>query len=397
MPTRLAHYAVLLLPAACLALPASRAGAQLGAGVLVVRHGGTYTGHFSSLNSAVPCVRIDTDEPVVLDGCELRGAGDLIVADNGARLTVRNCRGVGLLPSVDNRARGRFLAAADARSLTIEYNSLEHTTGILVFRWRGDGSPAQTLTVRHNRVRNIDGRFRNGDADPTPSFLGLNQVRAVAGIDISYNEIINEPDQCSTGDVVNFYNSSGTPRSPIRFHDNYLQGAYPYPADGPNYTGTGLTTDGDGSSALTTTAYVEADNNQIISTCNAAMNIAAGHHNRFHHNRLVTSGLLPDGRQLRATYAATSIFNAYHKPADVFFANRVDHNVIGYRKPGYQIPSPDRHDLSQGNCQGCTDNEHLPNPITLETEQQEWTLWQQKLRLRRAQVGPQQPALLARR
>ncbi|MCC3158531.1 hypothetical protein LJ737_14875 [Hymenobacter sp. 15J16-1T3B] len=382
MILRLAHFCTLLLPGTCLLLPSSQSGAQLGGEVLVVRHGGRYTGRFTSPNSAVPCVLIKTAEPVVLDGCTLHGAGDLIVAEPGARLTVRNCRGYGLTPSADNISRGRFLSATEARSLRVEHNYFEHTIGILVYRWGGDGSVAQTLTVRYNRVRNIDGRYRNGEADATASFLGLNQVRGVAGIDISYNEVVNEPNQCATGDVVNFYNSSGTARSPIRFFHNYIQGAYPYPATAPHYTGTGLTTDGDGVSALTTTAYVEAAYNQIVSTCNAAMNIAAGHHNRFHHNRMVTSGLLPDGQVLKATYAATSIFNAYRQPKTVFFGNRVDHNVIGYAKPGYQVPAANRHDLSSGNCTGCTDNEHLPNPITLATEQQEWQRWQHKLQRR---------------
>ncbi|RAK69371.1 hypothetical protein [Hymenobacter edaphi] len=401
MILRFAHFFSLLLPGTCLLLPSSQSGALLGADVLVVRHGGRYTGRFTSPNSAIPCVRIKTDEPVVLENCELRGAGDLIVAEPGARLVVRYCRGYGLTPSLDNVSRGRFLTAAGARSLRVEHNYLDHTIGILVYQWVGDGSPAETLTVRYNRVRNIDGRYRNGDADATASFLGLNQVRGVANVDISYNEVVNEPNQCATGDVVNFYNSSGTARSPIRFHHNYIQGAYPYPATAPHYTGTGLTTDGDGVSALTTTAYVDAAHNQIVSTCNAAMNIAAGHHIRFHHNRMVTSGLLPDGQALKATYAATSIFNAYHQPATVFFGNRVDHNVIGYAKAGYAVPLAGRHDLSSGNCPACEQNEHLPNPITLATEQREWQLWQQKLRRRgiRLDAGtqPAPPTPLARR
>ncbi|GAA4380806.1 hypothetical protein [Hymenobacter koreensis] len=388
MAPAISHSAAALLPYLCLLLTGSQSGNTLEPGVLVIRRGGTYSGTFSSLNSSVPCVRIKTTEPVVLNNCVLKGAGDLIVAESGADLVVRNCRAYGLVPSEDNRARGRFLSIVDARRLLIERNYLDHTTGIVVYRWSGDGSARQTLTVRHNQVRNIDGRHRNGGADATPSFLGLNQVRGVANIDISYNEVVNEPNQCSTGDVVNFYNSSGTAQSPMRFHNNYVQGAYPYPANGPRYTGSGMTTDGDGESALTTTAYLDAYQNQFVSTCNAAMNIAAGHHIRYHHNRMVTSALLPDGTPLKAVYAATSIFNFYKKPSTVFFANRIDHNVIGYRNPGYQLPLPERHDLSFENCTPCEENTHLPNPITLDTERAEWVMWQRKLQRKALQVGP---------
>ncbi|RTQ48956.1 hypothetical protein EJV47_15295 [Hymenobacter gummosus] len=378
---------VTLMLAACLVLPATRSDQGPSAATLVIRRGGTYSGTFRSLDSGRPCVRIATTEPVVLDSCVFEGAGTLVECQlAGARLTIRRCVGRGLPPTKDQTPRGRFLTVSEARSVRVEQCLLEQTSGIYVYKWSGDGSPRQTLKVLGNRVRNIDGRYRDGGG-LTVSFVGLNQVRGVAGIEIAWNEVISRPDESMVEDNINLYNSSGTPASPIRVHDNYVQGAYPYPAASTKFSGTGMTTDGDGSSALTTTAYVEAYQNQFVSTCNAAMNIAAGHHIRYHHNRLVTSSRLPDGRPLPTTYAATAVFNAYNKPATVFFAHRVDHNVIGYAKPGYRIPLPDRHDLSHENCQPCTDNEHLPNPITLDSERQEWLLWQQK-QARRVQVAP---------
>jgi hypothetical protein len=370
---------VTLLLAGCLVLPATRPGQGADAATLVIRRGGTYTGTFRSLDSSRPCVRIATTEPVLLDSCTFEGAGNLVECLHaGARLTIRRCLGRGLPPTKDQTPRGRFLTVSEARSVRVEQCRLEQTSGIYVYKWSGDGSPAQTLRILRNRVRNIDGRYRDGGG-LTVGFVGLNQVRGVAGIEIAWNEVINQPDESMVEDNISLYNSSGTPASPIRVHDNYVQGAYPYPATSAKFSGTGMTTDGDGSSPLTTTAYVEAYQNQFVSTCNAAMNIAAGHHIRYHHNRLVTSSRLPDGRPLPTTYAATAVFNAYHKPATVFFAHRVDHNVIGYAKAGYRIPLPDRHDLSHENCRPCLDNEHLPNPITLDSERREWQLWQRKL------------------
>lgn len=357
--------------------------------VLVIREGGTYSGQYTSSDPDQPCIRIATTEPVVLDGCTLRGPGRLIDATaGGARLTVRNCRGVGLPPAADNQSRGRFLELNDGVSLLAENNYLEHTAGLLIYRWQGDGTPRQTITVRRNQARNLDGRFRNGGGAKV-SFLQLNEVHGLAGIDISWNQVINEPNESLVEDNINLHNSSGTPQSPLRVHHNYIQGAYPVPATTPHFTGSGITTDGDASSALTATAYVEAYENSIVSTCNAAMNIAAGHHNYYHHNRLITSGLLPDNARLPACYAATAIFNAYKKPATVFFANRMADNTIGFVSWGRQQPFPNRQDLSPDACAACTGTHHLPNPVTRQQEAQELLIWQQHLRQQQLQIGPQ--------
>ncbi|GAA4380811.1 hypothetical protein GCM10023186_19690 [Hymenobacter koreensis] len=360
-------------------------------GPITITQGGTYSGNYRSNDTNVPAIRIATTQPVIIQNSIIASAGDLISGGSGADLTVRNTQGYGLTPTVDNRHRGRFIAMNDGRRLTAEYNYMEHTCGIVVYRWTGDGSANQTVTVRYNKAKNIDGRFRNqigGTAQEyNGSFIGFNTVQGIANIVVAFNEVINTPNESATGDIINFWNSSGTATSPARVHDNFIKGAYPYPATMNSYSGTGITTDGDGSTPATTTAFLHAYNNQFVATSNASMNIAAGHDVYYHHNRMVTSALFPDGSPMRAVYAATSIFNAYQKPSTVFFNNRVEHNTIGFRNPGYTVPFPDRHDLSYGNCTPCTNTTHLPNPITLQTEANEFTLWQQKLQQNGITVG----------
>ncbi|RSK29823.1 hypothetical protein [Hymenobacter metallilatus] len=374
--------ATLLISATCALRPAQEA-------VLVIREGGTYSGRYESVSSDQACIRVETTEPVILDGCELRGPGPLIDATTGgSQLIVRNCRAYGASPTADNRAQGRFLEVNDGVSLLAENNYLEHTAGILVYRWQGDGSAGQSITVRLNQARNIDGRFRNGGGAKV-SFLQLNEIHGLGNIDISWNEVINEPDQSLVEDNINLHNSSGTPSSPLRVHHNYIQGAYPVPATAPTFTGSGITTDGDATSAQLTTAYVEAFANTVVSTGNAGMNIAAGHHNHFHHNRIVTSGLLPDGRRLPSSYAGTAIFNGYRKPATVFFANRMTGNTIGFVSWGRRSPFPDRHDLSTDACSTCTGTIHLPPPVTRQTETREYAAWQQQARAATRRPGPE--------
>ncbi|MCA8829550.1 Ig-like domain-containing protein [Hymenobacter pini] len=354
---------------------------------ITITQGGTYTGNFRSTDSNTPCIRIQTTQPVTITGCVLVGAGDLIDAKNGgSTLVITNNKGYGIQQSVDNKRHGRFVEVNTGRSVRIENNYFEHTSGIAAYQWSGDGSASQTLTVRYNQAKNIDGRYRNGGGEYV-QFCGMNQVRNVGNIEIAWNQVINEPNNSLVEDNINFYNSGGVQQSVARVHDNFIKGAYPYPANGNTFTGTGMTTDGDGSSASTTAAFIEAYNNQFISTCNAAMNIAAGHDVYYHDNRMITAGQMPDGSAMNANYAATAVFNAYQQPGSVFYNNRIQNNTIGFVKNGYNVPFPNRHDLSTGACSTCSGTTHLPNPITLQTEADEMTRWQQKLQQNNIALG----------
>jgi len=359
-----------------------------GEAALVITRGGTYKGTYNSASSGVACVRVATTEPVVLDGCTLTGPGNLIEAGEGASLTVRNCQGQGLAPTADKQAPGRFIDVYRPSRLVIEHNIFTQTSGIVVNRWASPGSADQTLTVRYNQARNIDGRWRDASGDTHCSFLILNTVQHLSGVDISYNEVLNTPDKSLVEDNINLYNSSGTAKSPIHVHDNFVRGAYPYPATATGFTGTGLTSDGDAKTADEAAAFIEADHNQFVSTGNAAMNLAAGHDIYYHHNRAVTSGTLPDGQRFMAGHAGLGVFNFYKQPATVFFHNRVEDNTVGYVKWGGKDPAPDRQDLSSDACEPCTGTVHLPNPITPATEAQEWQSWQRKLHQRHVVVGP---------
>ncbi|MCB2407994.1 hypothetical protein [Hymenobacter lucidus] len=382
-----------LLSGTCLLFPGSQLTAPTEVGTLVIRQGGVYTGTYRSTDSAVPCIRIMTNEPVTLRGCQLSGAGNLIdVPNGGADLTVEHCTGQGLRPSRDQTSRGHFIEINSARNLRLENNLLIQTTGIAVYQWSGDGSANQTLKILRNKVRNIDSRYRDGGGT-TASCISLNQVHGVGNIEIAWNQVINEPNNSLVEDNINIYDSSGTAESPIRVHDNYIQGAYPFPATAAKFTGTGMITDGTNTSELAATGYIEATNNQFVSTCNSAMNIAGGHHVRYTNNRMVTSGLLPNGQKLNATYCGIAIFNFYQQA--VFGNHVVDNNTMGMVKWGANNPYPDRNDNGDYGYQIHTNTQHLPNPITLQTEQAEWTRWNAKLEKQHIRLGPDAEAALA--
>ena len=380
-----AGWLVLALVSALPTLSACASHHAGGEATLVITKGGTYSGRYQSAASGTACVRVATTEPVVLDGCTLTGPGNLIEAGEGADLTVRNCRGQGLPPTAAKQAPGRFLDVYRPQRLVVEHNFFAQTSGMVIDRWHGTTG---TLLVRYNQARNVDGRWR-GNAGGTPcSFLILNTVTHLPGVEIAFNEVLNAPDKSLVEDNINLYNSSGTAASPLRVHDNFVRGAYPYPASASQFTGTGMTTDGDAKTLVEASGFIEANHNQFVSTGNAGMNIAAGHDIFYHDNRIVTSGLLPGGAHFNATHAGLGIFNFYKQPATVFFHNRAERNAIGYVRRGGSSPYPDRQDLSADNCPTCSGTVHLPNPITPATEAAEWALWQQKLRQRGVTVGP---------
>jgi hypothetical protein len=359
-----------------------------GEAALVITKGGTYSGTYHSTSSASAAVRVATTEPVVLEGCTLSGPGNLIEAGEGDDLTVRNCRGQGLPPTTDQQAPGRFLDVYRPSRLVVEHNEFAQTSGIVVNRWGNIGPNGPTLAVRYNRVRNIDGRWRDGQGSTRSSFLILNTVQHLPRVDIAFNEVVNTPDKSLVEDNINLYNSSGTAASPLHVHDNYVQGAYPFPATADKFTGTGLTSDGDAKTADEAASFIEADHNQFVATGNAAMNLAAGHDIYYHHNRAVTSGTLPGGQRFRAGHAGLGVFNYYNQPPSVFFNHRVVQNTVGFVHWGGRMPAPDRQDLSEGACAPCAGTVHLPGPITPATEAREWRSWQQKLRQKRVVVGP---------
>jgi hypothetical protein len=358
-----------------------------GDAALVITKGGTYTGTYHSDASGKACIRVATREPVLLEGCVLTGPGNLIEAGEGASLTVRNCRGQGLPPTVDQQAPGRFLDAYKPQRLVVEHNNLVQTSGIVVNRWSGTGAPGQTLLVRYNQARNVDGRWRNGSGSTHCSFLILNTVQHLAGVDIAYNEVINAPDKSLVEDNINLFNSSGITGSPLHVHDNFVRGAYPFPATADHFTGSGMTTDGDAKTVAEAAGYIEADNNQFVATGNAGMNIAAGHDVYYHDNRAVTAGKLPDGRRFNAGFVGVGVFNFYKQPTGVFGNNRVVNNTIGFVHWGGHDPGPDRQDHAPDACAPCTGTVHLPSPITPLTEEREWQRWQQKLRQKGIKVG----------
>src|SRR5688572_750880 len=194
---------------------------RLLASPIVITKGGTYSGEWESMDRSVPAVVIKTSEPVTLENAIIRGKGDLIVSSTShVNLTVRNVEGYGLNPNVYGKTAGEFISLSSFDNIVVEDSYFEHLTGINLLNYAGDRTPGESVKIVGNKAKNIDGRKSDGnggylDFDERRNkstgveekgweyaqFLQLDKVTSVPGIEIAWNEVINEAGKSRVEDV----------------------------------------------------------------------------------------------------------------------------------------------------------------------------------------------------
>ncbi|WP_019587880.1 NPCBM/NEW2 domain-containing protein [Deinococcus apachensis] len=366
-------------------------------GRLIISKGGTYSGNWESTTTGA-AVLIQTSEPVIIENANIRGLGNLI-SGFGNRVTIRNVRGYGLNPNIAGRTVGKAVNAEEIKSLTVENSYFENTTGIYIRSFYGDPTKGDGIRILRNQFRNINGMRSDGAGGYTKDTavvqaLLFNAVRRVPGVEVAWNEIINEPGKSRTEETINLNGSSGTPDSPMKIHDNYIQGAYPVdPATTTSYPGGGiLLGDGKVSNPLDN-GYAWAYNNQIVGTTNHGLAIVGGVGNQIFNNRAVSSGRMPDGTRLPSVNVGIYVWDMYGAgslPTPTFANNVMRDNVIGWTKVNSNGTTTNNATWLPAcglNGTVCSNNQNL-GTITLEMEKAEWTRWQGKLASAGVKVGP---------
>ncbi len=189
---------------------------------ITITQGGTYSGNWQSSDPNTPAVNIQTSDPVVIENSKVKGPGQLIDAENGgANLTVRNSYGYGVAPNGDP-SPGQFVKLYKPNSVVVEHCYTDNTGGVYV---SSDHVIPQSLKIRYNRGHNVNGHLTDNN-DVVAHFIQLDKVLNTPGVEIAWNEVINEPYNSSSAEIINIYLSSGTPSSRISVHDNYIQGSY---------------------------------------------------------------------------------------------------------------------------------------------------------------------------
>jgi len=279
--------------------------------------------------------------------------GPLIVTNwpLAANVTIRNVKGYG--------SGGRFFEAEGSKSVTIENCDLENTAGLKFASVQASGA---SIVVRRNRVRNVVRDASKG----LRQFIQLAEVTSAA-VDISWNEVVNEPGKSEVEDVVSIFKSNG-----VNVHNNYFKGGYPL-VNGGEYSGAGLMIE-----QFSSNNHVH--HNQFVD--GQGVGIVGGHDNLVEYNTIVQDGRLDDGSVYLNANLGLGVVNSGSEPG--WGNNRAIRNKVGYvHSAGYRndmwFPDAPAGDYGL--------NTSMSGPITIATEQAEWTAWLSKLTSNGIQVG----------
>jgi len=359
-------------------------------GPLVITKGGTYRGNFQSNDSDVSVIEIKTNEPVIIEYGELKGAGRIIRSVGfGANVWVRRVKASGLTPTktTDYKKTRNFVAIDDFVNVVVERCELNGVAGINIGgRYKGNGTLGQSLRIVTNQVRNIDGRVLGGWA--IANFVGFNYRGEVPFGEIAWNQVINEPYKSVVEDNINLSNSRGTKESPILIHNNYIQGAYPLDVQKDTYSGGGILADSHPMSvpnpAEVATAHVKVFQNQAVGLCGYTYGIAGGNNIEIYQNRSISSALLADGTPVNRHISGLYGFDYYDQ--DVTFNCSIHDNVTGIMG----TLAHQRNDapyLPDGTVKAYNNTTLPAGKITLAHEAQEWKMWQEKLASNNMKLG----------
>ena len=373
-------------------------------GPKIITEGGTYSGNWQSTDAKTPAVTVATTAPVIIENSHIRSVGGLIKTSvAGSNLTVRNSVGVALNAAAKGQPNGIFLEVSSPVRLDVENNYIENAQGgVIVHGYTGNRDGEQTIVIRSNRARNLNGLLSDGNGGYLPGegtnrsqarFIQFDSVQAVPGIDVGWNEVINYPGRSLVEDNIDVYRSGGTANQPLEIHDTYIQGAYPYKAAQDAYTGGGIKTDAKpGDNAQEVPAFNNIHDNQVVGTVNYGIQFAAGHDNVAANNRVISSGLLADGTRIAAQHVGMA--NADAAGAAVsssMYNNAMRDNLIGwtcwqascepegYRKDQYFPASPADY---------STNSVLAAGQITLDMENNEYQVWVNKMATAGIAVGP---------
>jgi hypothetical protein len=273
--------------------------------------------------------------------------GVLIEAQGAVNVTVRRVRAFG--------GTGRFFVGENFKSVRIENCTIDRTSGIHLVH----GVVGSSVVITKNRHRNVQDQ-----PDGMGNFIQFAEVQNPT-VEVSWNENVNDYNQSNPEDLISIYKSRN-----LNIHNNYFQGQY-----SPNNTSAssqnGITLEiGDG--GLPTSGNV-IRNNTLVSTMGGIGMFPGTSNNLAEGNRVVRSGFLP-GTATRIAAGWSGNFIASGSTN-----NHQHNNFVGFVNRDGNRNDFDFAGAPEGDAAERATNTSLPNPVTLATEQTEWTLWQAKL------------------
>jgi len=352
--------------------------------------GGLYVGSWESTDNTVTALCVATAQPVTIEDSTIRASG-LLIANTvpNVQLSVINNTGEGLNPNIAGALKGDFLYVQSVANLLVENNTIIGVGGYGIHVYTFTGSGDQTIKILSNTIRNSDGRFSNGDGGYEDSgvmthSIALQNIYGVPGMQIAWNQIINAPYVSYVNDVINLFEVSGTPSSPMEVDNNFIRGLYSLDVSGAYDSGSGITTDGSDDPAVAS-AFINIYDNQVINTGSAGIGVPAGHNIQVFGNTLLSTGYIAGGVPVFASGTGVYINDLANAGPTEFYDNAAYDNVSGWIDPPDTQqnggPTAQQRDYEFDNTEGATlsDNADWPTPITSAAKAQQFALWQSML------------------
>ena len=206
---------------------------------------------------------------------------------------------------------------------------------------------------------------------PVGNFVQFRSVQN-STVEVSWNQVINEYNKSNPEDLISLYQSANA-----NVHDNYFFGQSTPGNAYANSSQNGITIESGSQAGSASNNRIT--NNQVIA--GESIGMFSGNNNLFQGNRIVRSGVLTDGVTLNRNgyegiWISTNGSNNHAHGNYVGFVNR-----DGARVDGRFLGAP------EGDPGEWSNNTHMPGTISLAVEQNEWTLWQQKLSANGITVG----------
>ncbi len=385
-------------------------------GPIVITSGGTYSGNWQSTDAHIAAVTVATEDPVIIENSHIRSQGDLIKTSvTHVNLTVRNSAGIALAPGEKNRTNGLFLEVASPINLDVENNYIENASGgVIVHGYSGNRDGKQTIVIRANRVRNINGQVGDGrlggsllsdgsGGSPAGSglraahFIEIDDAQSVPGVLLGWNEVINDPEHSLVADNIEIFRSGGTANQPLEIQNSFIQGASSYASEtASNGGGIGIT-GGLDDTASNASAFNSIHDNQVIGTGSYGIAFFAGHENLAINNRVISSGLLSRTKQNTARSVGMTNGGGNRDDAGLstatesMYNNTMRDNVIGWMcwEAGCATHGNRMDARFPASPADYSSNSLLPSrPITLESEEEEYRLWLNKIGSAGVSIGP---------
>jgi hypothetical protein len=239
----------------------------------------------------------------------------------GSGITLRHCRNVRIENCHIGPCAGEAVSVEECEGITLYSNRFEKVrTGVYALNSR-------RVSVTHNRCRNIQGPMPRGQ------FAQFDKISG-PGNSISHNSCQNTLGESNPEDIINLYQSSGTPEEPIQVVGNRIRGG------GPSASGGGIMLGDAGGS------YILVKDNLLVDPGQYGIAVAGGDHIQVINNKLF-------GRARPFTNVGFYIWNQYSPPCH-------DHLI-----KGNQVRWSDRNGANNpfwnaGNCssvQICDDND----------------------------------------